>query len=56
MYIMREWDADGISIRILMANREMPKPAGITLSDDSRSLHKKPVVLKNERSIFSKIV
>ena len=53
--LIRAWvDADGISIRILTVNREMPELVEITSSDDSQSLHRKLVVLRNEKFISSK--
>lgn len=47
-------DTNRISIRISTANREIPRPVGITLNDDSRSLHRKLAVLRTARFTSSK--
>ena len=38
-----------------MVNREMRELVEIISSDDLQSLHKKPVVQRNEKFIFSKL-
>lgn len=44
----------GLFNRISTVNLGMPKPVGITSSDDSQSLRKNPVVQRSEKSISSK--